>query len=90
MDPLTIIEKILRKDNQQTLLHYFETPNSNSPIREAIQFYKHSQNWSNNIFQSAGFTPAAFMVTKTFPEDIVGSGVLWLISITSLLPYLLI
>jgi hypothetical protein len=45
---------------------------------------------SFTIFQSAGFTPAAFMLTKTFPEDKVGSGVFWLISITSLPPYLLI
>jgi hypothetical protein len=35
----------------------------------------------SRIFQSAGFTPAAFIVIRTFPEDTVGSDVLCLISI---------
>jgi hypothetical protein len=34
--------------------------------------------------------PAAFNSTRTFDGDIIGDGVFWLISITSLLPYLLI
>lgn len=51
IDPLTIIEKILKKEEfiQQSLFHYFETPENNPPLREAIQFYKHSQNWSNRL-----------------------------------------
>ena len=50
IDPLTIIERLLKKRPfQQTLLHYFDTPENNPPLREAIRFYKHSQNWSNRV-----------------------------------------
>jgi len=52
IDPLTIIEKVVRKENepvQMSLFHYFETPENNPPLREAIHFYKHKQNWSNRL-----------------------------------------
>jgi adenine-specific DNA-methyltransferase len=51
IDPLTIIEKTItqKKPSQQTLFHYFETPENNPPLRDAIEFYKHDQNWSNRI-----------------------------------------
>ena len=51
IDPLTIIEKALKKPKivQQTLFHYFEQPENNPPIREAIDSYKHSQNWTNRL-----------------------------------------
>ncbi|MEM3143916.1 MAG: site-specific DNA-methyltransferase [Candidatus Nitrosotenuis sp.] len=52
IDPLTIIENVVREDQgpvQMTLFHYFEQPEQNPPLREAIQFYKHSQNWSNRL-----------------------------------------
>lgn len=51
IDPLTIIEKTKRREaeQQKSLFHYFETPENNPPIREAIEFYKHSQNWSNRL-----------------------------------------
>jgi adenine-specific DNA-methyltransferase len=52
VDPLTIIENVVREDQgpvQMTLFHYFERPDQNPPLREAIHFYKHSQNWSNRL-----------------------------------------
>ncbi len=51
IDPLTIIEAVKKKDlkEQQTLFHYFESPSENLPIREAIEFYKHSHGWSNRL-----------------------------------------
>lgn len=51
IDPLTIIEAVKKKElqEQQTLFHYFETKENNPPIREAIEFYKHSQGWSNRL-----------------------------------------
>src|SRR3989339_485636 len=51
IDPLTIIENVKKKeeDAQLQLFHYFETSGSNLPIREAIEFYKHKQNWSNRL-----------------------------------------
>jgi adenine-specific DNA-methyltransferase len=52
IDPLTIIENVVKEDQgpvQMTLFHYFEQPDQNPPLREAIKFYKHSQNWSNRF-----------------------------------------
>lgn len=52
VDPLTIIENVVKEDQgpvQMTLFHYFENPEQNPPLREAIQFYKHNQNWSNRL-----------------------------------------
>ena len=51
IDPLTIIEAVKKKEatEQQSLFHYFESKENNPPIREAIEFYKHSQGWSNRL-----------------------------------------
>ena len=51
IDPLTIIEAVRKKETteQKSLFHYFETKENNPPIREAIEFYKHSQGWSNRL-----------------------------------------
>src|SRR3989338_6443598 len=49
IDPLTIIENAKKKEEtaQLQLFHYFEQ--DTRPIREAIEFYKHKQNWSNRL-----------------------------------------
>ena len=51
IDPLTIIEAVRKKETsmQKSLFHYFETKENNPPIRDAIEFYKHSQGWSNRL-----------------------------------------
>lgn len=51
IDPLTIIQAIKKKSlrDQRTLFGYFESDENNPPIREAIEFYKHSQGWSNRL-----------------------------------------
>ena len=51
IDPLTILEKAMKPQQakQETLFNYFETPENNPPLREAIDFYKHEQNWSNRL-----------------------------------------
>ena len=51
IDPITIIEKTMKeqKQVQQSLFHYFELPENNPPLRDAIEFYKHDQNWSNRL-----------------------------------------
>lgn len=51
IDPLTIIEAVRNKESeaQRSLLYYFENPENNLPIREAIEFYKHSEGWSNRL-----------------------------------------
>ncbi len=51
IDPLTILEKVMKPQphTQQTMSNYFETPENNPPLREAIDFYKHDQGWSNRF-----------------------------------------
>jgi adenine-specific DNA-methyltransferase len=51
IDPLTIIENVKKKEagTQHNLFNYFDSPELNPPIREAIEFYKHRQNWSNRL-----------------------------------------
>jgi adenine-specific DNA-methyltransferase len=51
IDPLTIIDAVRNRElrEQQALFHYFESKENNPPIRDAIQFYKHSQGWSNRL-----------------------------------------
>ncbi|MCJ7634312.1 site-specific DNA-methyltransferase, partial [Candidatus Bathyarchaeota archaeon] len=51
IDPLTIIEAVRKRElqEQQSLFHWFETKENNPPITEAIEFYKHSQGWSNRL-----------------------------------------
>jgi adenine-specific DNA-methyltransferase len=51
IDPLTILEKTMKrsKEVQKSLFHYYDLPENNLPLREAIEFYKHDQNWSNRL-----------------------------------------
>ena len=51
IDPLTIIEAVRNKEleTQKSLFYYFENAENNLPIREAIEFYKHSEGWSNRL-----------------------------------------
>ena len=51
IDPHTILEKVLKRDlhKQQTISNFFDSDENNLPIRDAIDFYKHEQNWSNRL-----------------------------------------
>ena len=51
IDPSTILEKVLSKQkySQQSILNFFESDENNPPLRDAIEFYKHDQNWSNRL-----------------------------------------
>ena len=51
IDPATLIEKVMKKQGleQQTLFPFFEQSENNLPLRNAIEFYKHDQNWSNRL-----------------------------------------
>jgi len=51
IDPLTIIDAVRNKEpeSQRSLFYYFDNPENNLPIREAIEFYKHSEGWSNRL-----------------------------------------
>ena len=48
IDPKTIIEAVRKKNGSQPQL-FFQFPEENPPLREAIDFYKHAHNWSNRL-----------------------------------------
>ena len=48
IDPRSIIETV-RKQGREPQLSLFATPEENPPIRQAIEFYKHKQNWTNRL-----------------------------------------
>ena len=50
IDPRAIIEAArARNGNGQPQSPLFETPEENPPLRHAIEFYKHSHNWTNRM-----------------------------------------
>ena len=50
IDPRTIIEAVRRRNGEPPLqLSLFDQPDENPPLRDAIEFYKHSQNWTNRL-----------------------------------------
>jgi adenine-specific DNA-methyltransferase len=51
IDPLTIIENVQKRQVilQPTLFHYFDLPENNPQKKQAIDFYKHDQGWTNRL-----------------------------------------
>lgn len=50
IDPLTIINNVRKKDDWGgPLLQFFESEENYMPLREAVDFYKHDQNWTNRL-----------------------------------------
>ncbi|MYJ45210.1 MAG: site-specific DNA-methyltransferase, partial [Rhodothermaceae bacterium] len=49
IDPHTIIEAVRKRPDGAPQLSLFSTPEENPPIRQAIEFYKHRQNWTNRL-----------------------------------------
>ena len=51
VDPLTVIEKAARVDQgtQSNITRWFEAAENTLPLRNAIEFYKHDQGWSNRL-----------------------------------------
>ncbi len=51
IDPHTILEKVMKTEQyqQKTIFNFFDLPENNPPLRNAIEFYKHDQNWSNRL-----------------------------------------
>nr|NQU88941.1 site-specific DNA-methyltransferase [Bacteroidota bacterium] len=47
IDPKTIIETVQKEDKQPRQLSLFET--NEKPLREAIDFYKHKEGWTNRL-----------------------------------------
>ena len=49
IDPYTIIKQVKKEKTSQIQLPLFESPENNPPLREAIDFYKHKQDWTNRL-----------------------------------------
>ena len=51
IDPRTIIEAVRKRNGNggAEQLPLFATPAENPPLREAVEFYRHSHNWSNRL-----------------------------------------
>jgi adenine-specific DNA-methyltransferase len=47
IDPRRIIETVRKKEEEQIQLSLFEE--QKKPLREAIEFYKHKENWTNRL-----------------------------------------
>lgn len=47
IDPKTIIDNVKKEDNAPRQMSLFET--NERPLREAVEFYKHRQGWSNRL-----------------------------------------
>ena len=49
MDPHTVIDAVCKQTEDPRQLSLFSTPTENPPIRQAIEFYQHRQNWTNRL-----------------------------------------
>lgn len=72
IDPTTIIEKALKREahRQETLVPHFEMDVNNPPLGKAIQFYRHTNNWSNRLIAGDSLMVMNSLLTK---EDLAGS-----------------
>ena len=71
IDPTTIIEKALKKEAhwQDTLVPHFEMEVNNPPLGRAIQFYRHTNNWSNRLIAGDSLMVMNSLLAK---EDLAG------------------
>ena len=49
VDPRTIVEAVRRRDGDPSQTSLFDSDEENRPIRQAIEFYRHRQNWTNRL-----------------------------------------
>lgn len=72
IDPTTIIGKALKKEahRQETLVPHFEMDVNNPPLGKAIQFYRHTNNWSNRLIAGDSLMVMNSLLTR---EDLAGS-----------------
>ena len=51
IDPRTVIQAVTKKETKSRLpfKSFFDAPNENPPLREAVEFYKHPHDWSNRL-----------------------------------------
>ncbi len=57
----TIIEAVCKRNGpKERRLTFFDLEKENSPMREAIQFYKQRHNWSNRMIAGDSREPVAY------------------------------
>ena len=49
IEPSTVIEAVRKRNGSEAQLSFFSSPDENPPIRQAVEFYKHRQNWTNRL-----------------------------------------
>ena len=49
IDPRTVIEAVRKRNGVKQQLSLFEMPEENPPLRKAVEFYRHSHNWTNRL-----------------------------------------
>ena len=49
IEPSTVIEAVRKRNGSEAQLSFFASPDENPPIRQAVEFYKHRQNWTNRL-----------------------------------------
>ena len=49
IDPRTIIEAVRKRNGASSQSSLWDLPEQNPPVRDAIEFYKHSHNWTNRL-----------------------------------------
>lgn len=49
IDSRTVIDAVRKRPDEGGQLSLFSAPEENPPIRQAIEFYKHRQNWTNRL-----------------------------------------
>ena len=49
IDPRTVIEAVRKRNGTEPQPSLFAAREENPPIRQAIEFYRHTHNWSNRL-----------------------------------------
>lgn len=49
IDSQTIISNVSKQNEHNQVMSFFDSEKENPPLRKAIEFYKHRQNWSNRL-----------------------------------------
>jgi adenine-specific DNA-methyltransferase len=71
IDPRAIIEAVRNKNGKDyAQLSLFRSKSENPPLREAIEFYKHSHDWSNRLIagDTLGFPLEAKRMSYAGPD----------------------
>ncbi len=65
IDPCTIIEAVRKRNGDVAVqLPLFAQPQENPPIRQAIEFYRHAQGWSNRLIAGDSLVVMSSLLEK--------------------------